>query len=380
MIYGGLTYPTSPVSLGNSIASSDNGFPLQLAGGVSFQGIATDGPFHVTRISQLGQQLLLYCTGPLSGNMNSPDDMSGAVVSASFVGFPTIWAFADVIHTRGPISGTLVAEFPDRHQFLAVDGEYRYNGLFTQIMNDQVWRVVLANYDTTKPGSAFVAISFEFGDLIWALPLKTDAADQLHPSTAYVEHYMEQANSYLFKPMTQRDFPFTCAALFQNSGVTTWLSFDGTTEPTWNLVNSSWISWNFRGNTPVLVAGGIDGDIYNLYQTDTQEGTPALATCTWGGRVIGNARARALVKRVYPEIEYINDPASRVSVTLTMQDALGGPTTITDTQTFNPDYSGNRFTTHYRRGRVATVTISDNQGLGWICDGYDFDWVNGGLR
>jgi hypothetical protein len=347
---------------------------------VSFQGIATDGPFHVSRISQLGQQLLLYCTGLISGNQNSPDDISGSVVSASFVGFPTIWAFSDVIHTRGPINGNMVAEFPDRHQFLSVDGEYRYNGLFVQVMNDHIWRQVLKSFDTTRPGSSSVSISYEFGDLIWAIPLITDPNGQLYPSTAYVEHYMEQANSYLFKPFTRRDWPFLCSALFQNAGTTNWNSFTGTPFETFGTNISTWSSWGFTGNAPVLVAGDISGNIYDLYSANTQNGATVTATCTWGGRVIGNARARALVKRVYPEIEYIAGAGNQVSVTLTLQDAPAGPTTITDTQAFDPSYAGNRFTTHYRRGRVATVTISDTRGLGWICDGYDFDWVDGGLR
>jgi len=87
------------------------------------------------------------------------------------------------------------------------------------------------------------------------------------------------------------------------------------------------------------------------------------------------------VTRVYPEIEYQASPAGNVSVTLTMQDATAGPVTLTDVQSFNPSYpNGLRFTNHFRRGRVASVTLSDTAGVGWVCDGYDWDWTAGGVR
>lgn len=375
LVCGGLTEGNG-TQLNSSIASSDNGFPQKMAGGVAFQGIASDGPFTVSRLGILGSTLMIYLTGSWGGAANQQDDASGSVTSAAFVGFPTIWAFSDVIRTRGPVCGGAVVEFPDRHQFLSIDGEYRYNGLFIQVMNDQVWREVMQNFDTTRPNACFALVVPTFGDLIWAVPLLTDPAGQLYASTAYVEHYMEQANNYLFKPFTVRDFPFTCGAAFFNFAPATFASLT----QTFGEISRSWASFGVGGNQPQYVAGDVQGNIWALYSSNTQNGTPALCTATWASRVVGNGRARPLITRVYPEVDYIAEPASPLIVTLTLQDAPTGPVTITDTQTFDPSYAGNRFTVHYRRGRVGAVTFSDRDGLGWTAAGYDWDWTNGGLR
>ena len=135
-------------------------------------------------------------------------------------------------------------------------------------------------------------------------------------------------------------------------------------------------------SAPAYISGDYAGNVWNLYTTNTQNGVPALCTVTWGSRVVGNARSRALVKRVYPELEYQAAPPGQPSVTLNLQDAIGGPVTSTSSQGFDITYANSDiyFTTHYHRGRVASVTISDQLGIGWVSDGYDLDWVPGGLR
>ena len=378
MIYGGLQLPGQGYSQASWIASSDNGFPLQLNSGVGFTGIAVDGPFSITHVSVLGSVVMLYCTGPWNGTSDTQGDSSGAVVSASFTGYPTIWSFSDVIKTRGPVCGGAVAEFPDRHQFISIDGMYRYNGLFIQIMNDHIWRAVMKEFDTSRPHAAFCAQIPTYGDLIWATPQLTDPSGQLYGQSAYVEHYMEQPNSYLFKPYTKRDFPFTAAVAAQIVTPTTFASLTGT----FAAYPRTWVSFPAGGNQPIYYAGDYEGRIWQLYAGNTQAGTPATATVTWGSRVLGTARAQGLVKRVYPEIEPISPGPAPVTVTLTLQNAVGGPQIISDVQTFDATYAAtsNRFTTHYRSGRVAAVTISDDAGLGWVCDGYDWDWVPRGMR
>lgn len=372
MVYGGLIGQGGQ-ALGTSIANSDNGTPTNVATGVSFQGSVSDGPFQINHLATLGGTLMIYMSGFTGGSSRAVSTSGGSVVSASFVGFPTIWAFSEVIRSRGPLAGGLVAEFADRHQFVASDGQYRYNGLFIQVMNDQVWREVLKHFDHSRAGLAFSTINQTYGDLHWVVPLTTDPG--VAPATAYTEAYMEQANSYLFKPFTQRDFPFTAAAVFP--GVSGWA---------WNQVTTPLPAVPFDlatvpASQPAHLVGDINGRVWQLYSSNLQAGSPALSTCTWGARVMGDARPRCLVKRVYPMIEYIASPPSLVNVTLQLQDAWSAPILITDTQSFDPSYPGSlRFTTHYRRGRVATVTFSDAAGLGWICDGYDFDWVPGGLR
>jgi len=368
LVFGGLGFPsptwpvtsaTAPATTftqGNEIASSDSSAPVQLNSGIAFQGIAISGPFTIAKLGILGQVLMMYGIGAEATGAATEDNHSGVVTSASLVGFPTIWTFSDVIQTRGPISGEAVAVFADRHQFISIDGEYRYNGLFIQVMNDQVWREVLLGFDFTRRQALFHFQCSPHGDLIWAVPQATDPGGQTYASSAYVEHYMEQANSYLFKPYTKRDFPFTSCCTYQPTG-------------------------GAAPNYPIQLASDTSGTIWQLYASNTQNGTPALATVTWAARKIGNGRSRVLVTRVYPEIEYQSSPVSTVNVTLTLQNYAAGPVTITDTQAFDPSYPGSLgYTQHYRRGAVAAVTISDSAGVGWACDGYDWDYLDGGVR
>lgn len=350
------TAPATTFTQGNEIASSDSSTPTQLNSGIAFQGIAVSGPFTIGKLAILGQVLMLYGIGAEATGAATEDNHSGVVTSASLVGFPTIWTFSDVIQTRGPISGEAVAIFSDRHQFISIDGEYRYNGLFIQIMNDQVWREVLLGLDFTRRQAFFHFQCAAHGDLIWAVPQSTDPNGQSYASSAYVEHYMEQANSYLFKPYTKRDFPFTACCTYQPAGAAS-------------------------PGSPIYLASDPTGTIWQLYTSNTQNGTAALATATWGSRPIGNGRSKMLVTRVYPEIAYQASPIGNVSVTLTLQNYAEGPVTITDTQSFNPSYpSGVGWTTHYRRGSVGSVTFSDQAGVGWVAAGYDWDYTLGGVR
>jgi hypothetical protein len=84
-----------------------------------------------------------------------------------------------------------------------------------------------------------------------------------------------------------------------------------------------------------------------------------------------------LVKRIYPFFDEVNSTGTAATIALQLKDRVRGPITITDTQTYTLGQT-NRFTTHYRRGRLgqAVVTFtSSNGGFGtqMTLDGYDFD-------
>src|SRR5205085_4095069 len=94
-------------------------------------------------------------------------------------------------------------------------GMYRYNGLFIQVMNDHIWRNLIVALAPDRIGNIVLIPNFTYGDMTWVIPLTTDsggAGSGTYPNwnpgvTGFVEHYLEQANSYLFKPFTQRDCP-----------------------------------------------------------------------------------------------------------------------------------------------------------------------------
>ena len=375
MIYGNLWNPVTQVAYPTSIANSDNGAPFTMAGGVAGQYVVSDGAYQINDIEVLGNTLMIYAGGRFGGD----------VIGAQFVGAPLFFTFTEIVRGRGPVSGRAVATFPDRHQFLAMDGEYRYNGLFIQPMNTHLWRGVMTNFDHSRANRTHCVINLDLGDITWGVPLLTDAGTTIQ--TAYVEHTLEQANNYLFKPFTKRDWPFEAAAV----------ALDAT---------------NKRDN----VAGDNTGGVWFLYQGNNAAqtfgrtgGTPTTSTLTFPRRFVINERSRGLVKRIYPFVEQTAttpvmltaddgstlltaDDGSTIltadtgsgtgitlNVTLDLYDAvaLTNPSR-TDTQTFDSSYSGNRFTTHYRRGRLARITISGPSG--WVLDGGDWDVEPGGER
>ncbi len=354
MTYGnllGVSGANAQLRLSTSMANSDNGLPTSLTTGVAGQFVVGDGSNYLTRMGVLGNSLLLYMNGVTPG---------GTVVSASFVGFPTIFQFTTIIRGRGPLAGGLVVEFPDRHQFIAADGEYRYNGLFIQIMNEHIWRDVLERLDFVRISQCFNLVDPVQGDVIWVVPLVSDTAAGTYlgnMQTAYVEHYIEQANNYLFKPYTQRD------ALNWTDG------FTFTTRGSGNI-----------GTQAAPIVGDQAGFLSQIYAGDTQAGVGYASTATFGARVLAGERSRALVKRIYPAVDV--GGTYNLNITLTMQDRITGPTTSTTTLGFplSPE-PVNRFVIPYRRGRVGAVTFSTpGPSQPWTLSGYDWDIVRGGLR
>lgn len=365
MIYGGLI-ETSGVFAPSSIANSDNNLPTSMNTGVAGQFVVTDDALFINDLEIFGNSLIIF-----AGN-----NLRGDVIGAQFIGLPLLWSFTEVIRNRGPIASRLVVSFPDHIQFVAADGEYRYNGLFVQLMNTQVWRFVLQSFDLSRADRAFAIVNKQFGDVIWALPLTSDT-NSPGINTAYVEHYLEQANQFLFKPITKRDFPMTAGGFFPQIGTLTWNQI---TKP----FNTQQIPFNFSGlsgSYPLCLVGDVNGLVYVLYNGDTQNGAAFTSFAQFPQRFTVNERSRGLVKRVYPFIEVVQNSSYNIAVTLTMYDQVGGMTAITDVQQLNPGYAGNRFTTHYRRGRLAAVKFSTTgPSQPWALDGYDIDAVAGGLR
>ena len=361
MCYGGLVN-ASGVYQPNGFANSDAATPAVLNSGVAGQYTITDDNYIINAMQPLGNVLMLYT--------------NGEVVSAQWVGAPTNWVFTKVIRGRGLVAGRTVAVFPDRHEFIGQDGQYRYNGLYVQLMNLQVWRSILSNFDLSRANRGFALVNEQYGDILWALPLTTDANNP-GLNTAYAEHYLEMPQSYLQKPYTQRDFPFTCSGSYtQQSPTTTWNLLTGS----WQTYQTPWNSNLFTGSFPLTLVGDTSGNVWTLYSADTQNGSAYLSTATFGQRLIANERSRGLVSRVYPGVAY-NATGYPLTVSLTMYDQVGGKASFTDVQTIATNYSGNRFTTHYRRGRLGQVTFSTpGPSQPWELQGFDWDARMGGLR
>lgn len=364
LVCAGLNMIATGQALPTSVANSDNGLPTSFNTGIAGQYIVTDAIININWLGVLGNTLMIY-----SGN-----NLYGDVVSAYFVGAPTNFVFTEVVRGRGPIGSRLVAEFPDRHQFIGQDGEYRYNGLFIQLMNTQVWRQILEQFDYSRADRGYVNINRFWGDLQWVLPLTTDTG--LAPSTAFTEHYIEQAQNYLFKPITKRDWPFTVGGFTNNLTNTTF----NTLTNGFNTYTQNWNAGSGSIGFPIHLVGDINGNVWTVYSADTQNGAAFTSRATFSQRFTVNERSRGIVTRVYPFMLALQAGYS-LNVQLQMYDQTGGMVTISDVKSMPMNYSGNRFTTHYRAGRLGQVTVSTpGPSQPWELWGYDWDVVPGGVR
>ena len=405
MIYGGLLGENGQI-LPTSIANSDNGVPTTMAGGVAGQYVVSDAPGVINHLGILGSTLMIYLGGTITGS----------VYSASFVGFPTNFAFSQVIAGRGPVAARLVAEFPDRHQFLTMDGMYRYNGLFIQVMNDHIWRDIMnpngsslqmlgstggtqavATFDYSRATFAFVGLHPGHGDLQWAVPLTQDGSTTA-PRYAYVEHYMEQPNSYLFKPYTRRFFPYQCSGLYLDTANFTWDQFTG-----------EWTGFDVPWNTQTILTPYIvqlaapwtnyQSSVTRLYSANTDAaGNVSQQFVLFPLRPVSDGvESRGLIKRIYPFVE-MTDSASgtgSLQVELFCQESpsntkeQGFTGTVASPAitpaTFNYLTLGPRFVSFYNRGFWAQVAFFNSSGAingtaMWILDGYDWQVISGGRR
>jgi hypothetical protein len=309
----------------------------------------------------MGNQLLIYCGGVRSYQQNP--SQGGSVVAANFVGGTTTWQFQTVVRGRGPLGSRMVLEFADRHQFLANDGEYRYNGMFLQVMNDHIFRNVVQNIDYgTINRQAFIVQDPFKGQVIWVLPTLPALANEWE---GWTEHYMEQASNYLFKPFTKRQVQGP-SSLIQ---WTCWLGSNPNPSALTLTPEKGALIGTSEG-TIVQISGGFDQMNFN----STAFGYTSSAQ--FASKIIAGERSRGLVKRVYPFVDEALTTATSFTVTVNLADRVGAAPAITDAQTFTVG-TATRFTTHYRRGRIGSVTFSmtsANSGASsFTLEGFDID-------
>lgn len=351
-----------------SFANSDNGAPTTMAGGVAFQGIVTDNEFQILNMQILGDTLMVYTNYD--------------VIAAQFIGGSVLWAFREVVRSKGLICDRMIAVYPNYHTFVAKDGQYYYNGYYVQPIGTQIWKQVISQFDTGRAHLGFCFFNEQNQDLIWALPQTIDTDPDGDMSVAYVEHYLEMPQGYFFRPFSRRDFPF-CTALMKNA-----VAWPQVNTRTFNTITTGfqqqqyrWTDQIFTSAFPLSLVGDAEGYVYSLYTADSQNGVGYSAFVTFPPRLTANEFLRGTVARVYPYMESNPIGAYNISVSLIGYDAVSGPPKFTDIQSFDFSYRGNRFTTHYRQCRLGQVKFSTpGPNQPWILDGYDWLVRPGGAR
>lgn len=365
LIYGGVIDIATGLTKPLSIINSDIGKPLAagaLGTGLSEEFRVHDGTYPIRALRALGDNLAIYT--------------ERQIILAQFVGDPLVFAFREVGAGIGPISNRAIADFGDYHEFIGQDTQYLFDGVTTSPVNEHVWREVLRQRDASRQEMIFHTFDEERGDLIWAVPLTSDAGlgnMDAGPEEAFVEHYLEEVGQQTPTPFSRRSFPFTCGA-------------DGTvsTSLTWEDLTQAWedlaIRWNdsfLFAAFPTLQAGSSSGTLYELNTTQTGAGAFQPSYVLTGRRPTIDGVERGLLTRVYAFASQTN---ATLDTTVRISDFAAGPNTIQDTQTMDTALlEGQFFTAHFRAGRYFELMFGNN-GEAWQISGYDVEVRNGGRR
>lgn len=351
--------------LPTSFANSDVGKPFNIgdtASGLSNQFRANDSPYPILVVAHLGDNLCFYSERRLT--------------VAQFVGGDLVYVFRDAASGVGPIATRLLADFGDYHEFIGTDSQYLFDGVTVTQTNAHVWRDILRRRDPTRQHLAFALFDEQAGELIWAVPLNTDAGTgdpDAQAEQAYVECYLEEVGDKTPTPYGHRDFPFLCPGYSAVRSTITWQDLTDTWE---NLA----IRWNesfLFAAFPINLCGDTDGRVWKIATTQTFGGALAPSYVRFGRRACGDGRMRGLLTRVYPFATQFNNT---LTVTARLTDHASGPITTLDAKAFDTSLpEEGHFVTHYRRGRYFELQFGTT-GVPWQLSGYDTEVRPGGRR
>lgn len=363
MIYG--NFERAGQHRPTAIVNSDVGDPENVTAGLSEEFIVYGGTEPLRSMMPMGDSLIIYARRIIS--------------TAQFVDAPLIFLFRTAATGFGLMGPRAIADFGDYHIFLAVDNAYKFDGVTVTEWGQHIWREVIRRHDPTRSIRAYSFWDEENGELIWAIPLNTDAGSG--DSTAlmersFVQHYLELDNEGDPQPYSARDFPFTAVGYyFQNAGTA------------WSDITETWAEFNFRWNDqffsssfPLNLAGKVDGKVYVLSTAQNLPGGLGINSFVrFGRRATGDARMRGLVRRVYP---FADTLASTLNVRVRLSDSALGTPTITHDEAFDLSQpEGGHFVSVFRRGRFFDVQFgSAGPSEPWILGGYDVDVSPGGRR
>ena len=339
------------------IINSNIGEPQNVTSGISEQ-FKIHGEFGgIFSMKPLGDALALY------------SEYTGTL--AQFVGGDLVFAFRQAISGQGPIGYRAVADFGDYHQFIGHDGLYMFDGAALREIGNYVWREVLRIQNPASRRTAFHVFNDVFAELIWVLPLTSDAGDS--PETAFAEHYLEDVGESGHIPFSKRDFPFTAAGSFTRQNTLTWDELTGQ----WADMNFRWNDQFFSVAFPLTLVGDIDGKVYSLNSAQSKDGAAMTSFVKFGRRPMFDGRIRGLLTRVYP---LALPGTTALTVTAHMADNGEAQATTSDEQSVNFTTTSDYFTIHYRRGRYTEIEFGSDASEPWELSGYDLDIRPGGRR
>ena len=345
-----------------SIRVSDVGDPLNVSTGLAAEFIAVEGLTEIDGLYTLADSLIIYT--------------QRSIVTAQFVGPPLIYIFRTTVEGLGPLSGRVVADFGDFHEFLGPDACYRFDGIGVVEVNYQVWREILRQQDPSRMRLAHSHFDEERGVVVWAIPRSVDPnPDQCE--IGYLQHYVEDVGETTPSPFTLQDFPSTSTGFY-----------DRRTTLTFSAMVTKWSDINFRWNDQFLQAafpfnlfGDANGNIYTLGTSDSQDGKPIESWARFARRPAVDERHRGIIKRVYPFAERRPGDNVGLGVIVWTTDQSAGDLTQKGQYIFDLRHQSQRFVAVRQPGRFYEIEFcTPGQPTVFTLHGYDVDVVPTGER
>lgn len=345
----------------SAIGQPENAVTLEAS-----QFIVSDDTAPLIAAIQIGELLAIYSTN--------------SITLAQFVGSPVMYAFRTAVHGVGPRSARAVAQFPDHHVLLATDSQYRFDGVAARPFNTHVWKQVTRQISPQRLSSIITHFDESRGDLIWVVPLTTDAnPDSGPPEKAYTTHYLEQIDEDQPQPHSYRELPATALGYY-----------DRLTTLTWDDLVADWTSYNFRWNDqflqtsfPFTLFGDNLGNIFTLNELSTKAGTPMSVYVRFSRRPVVDNRTRGVVTRLYPHIDPIPGATHSVHCRIRCFDGEATSLQLTTEDDFAVDdaVQVNRFVSPRAPARFVEVEFAtDGANEPFALGGYDMDGSRGGKR
>lgn len=367
-VYSNMMFYGAPTVSGtyypSSFINSNAGDPENTSTGLASQLIAYSGSNPILAMYPMGDNLVIYS--------------KRKVTLAQFVGGDINFVLRQTVNEVGPISGGLIADLGDFHEFIGVDAQYYFDGVSVKESGAQVWRAILKQRDPAREPTSFIHFNEEHGDLMWFVPLVNDSGvgdEDAPPETAHVEHYLEEVGDKEESPYSRRYAPFLSAGYTEQRSS---LTFD-TVEGTFSDLNFRFNDQFFFVAFPISIMGDADGKVWKLNTAQYADGDPLPSFIRLGRRALGDGRMRGLLSRVYPfASQFVN---SQLDVTLRLSDHAMGPITSTGSFVFDTALpEGGHFVSTFRRGRFVEVEFGNASGDPWELSGWDFDIKSGGER
>jgi hypothetical protein len=322
--------------------------------------LPADGVLDLLNVVPLGDQIVCY--------------YQGDIVLMQYVGPPFYFIARVAVPGKGLIAQRAVMDFGDYHELLSRDSIYRFDGVQLLESAKQVFREVLRRASPNLIGQAYAYMDEENGEVIWSVPLGSDGqdADQA-PTTAYVEHYLEDVGPSLPTPCTIRDFPFTAVGQYISSSSLTFDDFPAT------AFEDSALQFDDRALQsafPFLVVGDNDGNVAILNTTNTKFGAGYLSYARFPRTALGDGEFKGLVHRIEPHATRRQGATSYpLRVMLATSDFADGDIGGWYGHEFDLTQRGSRYVSVRQAGRYGEVifftTGADGPAEPWDCAGYE---------